>query len=469
MTPMLEQLVAARHCGHTWPEIMEHTGLTPGKSRIPYYRAMKKGLYQEGDMPCPCPICTDAVGSTSFEETGNTATLRATLADPGNIHDLDTLLELCRVDLSTWRVLDWGVKQWAVGAKDKQGQLNWEDGKIVDGHLSYNGVSVTPLWSVWAKFVRIVPVPVCPVVQPMLSVVTPIVAPPVANGGLKTCLIGADGHFGYKRCGRLVPFHNRRMVHAFLQIAHFIQPDVIVLDGDWTDAAELSDKFLRLPDMTQMLQPTIAEGHWVRHQLRTLCPKSKIYELEANHEERAVRYLVSRAPAFYDLKAANCEVAALSWENLLGLSQLGIEWLAGYPDNGLWLTDFLMIMHGNVVSNVPGGTARKILEKFEDVKTVSGHIHRRERANQTRKRRNGRVMGEAVVVGTFADLEGPIPAQTNDFNWQNSFGVVYYSDDDAEIHDVGVSQDGIAFWQGLRFEGEDYVGQLRADLPDFRW
>ena len=475
MPDTINRIIAGRRCprGHAWDQIGSSLGMSADAVRKRHSRACGAGVEASNE----CPVCGgispnldfNNVEGLSFEECGNVATLRATLADPGNIHDLDTLLELCKVDLGTWRVLDWGVKQWAVGAKDKQGQLNWEDGKIVDGHLRYHGVSVTPLWSVWAKFVRIVPVPVVPEIRPVVSAIAPVVCSKPVGDGLQTCLVGADGHVGYRKNGSLVPFHNRRAVHAFLQVAAFIQPDQIVLAGDWTDAPELSDKYLRDPDMVGVLQPAIAEGHWIRHQLRLLCPSSKIYEMCGNHEDRLRKYLVARAPSVYGLRAANCEVAALSWAALLDLPGLGIEWMDGYPDNQLWLADHAMVYHGDVVSNVPGGTARKVLEKYEDVKTVFGHIHRRERANQTRRRRDGRVMGEAVAVGTLADLDGPIPAQGHDLNWQNSFGVVCYDGSDAEIYDVGVSQVGVAFWNGLRFEGEDYVSQLRADMPEFLW
>jgi hypothetical protein len=467
---VLQKIISAKHCeGHTWAEIGRAVGLSGSAARCRYARR-DNSTFPLGYMPVPCPICDPYSTDFSFKEGLNTAELRARLSDDKNIHTLEDLLVYCNVNLDVWKIYDWGVKQWAVGAKDKRGELNWENGKIVDGHLAYSGVSVTPLWSVWAKFVRRKPVAVIPEIHPIVATIERVDTPAPERAGVKWVLIGADGHIGYvKKNMRLVPFHNRRVVHAFLQVAQFLQPEIIVLDGDWTDCAELSDKYLRDPNMTGLMQASLAEGYWIRHQLRVLCPHSKIYELEGNHEVRLNKYLIARAPAVYGLTAINCDIPALSFPGLLNLDHLDIEWVPGYPDNELWIADHALIIHGDSISGVPGATARKILEKYEDIKTVFGHTHRRERANQTRRRRHSRIFGEAVGIGTFADLEGPIPAKSKNFNWQNGFGVMCLDEEDAEIYDVGVSQDGSAIWQGLRFHGEDYTPELIRSFPDFNW
>lgn len=459
---ILRRLISAKECGkHTWGEIGAHVDLSGTAARSRYSRR------DRNIAAGPCPICNPQ--EFSFQEGGNTAILNVKL-DNTNFHTLEEILEYCQIDLDTWNYVDWGIKHWAVGAKDKQGELVWKDGKIVEGHLSYKGVSVTPLWSAWVKFVRRKPIAVLPEIKPIVATVTPLPAPEPKNAGVRHCLVGADGHVGYIRDGgKLIPFHNRQCIHAFIQVAQFMQPEYIVLDGDWLDCAELSDKYLRDPAMVGLLQPALAEIFWILHQLRTLCPNSKTYYVEGNHCERLNRYLISHAPAIYNLRAINCEVPALSFQSLLDLESLGVEWVGGYPDNELWFEDHVLVIHGDVTSSVPGATAKKVLDKYEDVVTVFGHIHRRERANQTRRRRDGRVFGEAVGIGTLADLEGPIPAKTTNFNWQNSFGVICFDEDDAEVYDASLSQAGEVMWRGLRFSGEDYTDTLRESFPDFHW
>lgn len=458
----LRRLISAKECGkHTWREIGSHVGLSASAARSRYQRRDRNITVS------PCPIC--APREFSFEESGNHATLNATL-DNTNLHTIEEILEYCDVDLEIWDYVDWGIKHWAVGAKDKRGDLVWEDGKIVEGHLSYRGVSVTPLWSVWVKFVRKKPIAVLPEIRPVIATMKPLPNPEPEKVGVKNCLVGGDGHIGYIRDkGGLIPFQNRRAIHAFIQVAQFMQPEIIVFDGDWLDCAELSDRYLRDPAMIGLLQPALAELSWILCQVRTLCPDSKIYYIGGNHEERLNRYLMSHAPAIYNLRAVNCNIPVLSFQYLLDLDNLGIEWIGGYPDNELWLESHVLVIHGDVTSGVPGATARKVLEKYEDIVTVFAHIHRRERANQTRRRRDGRIFGEAVGIGTLADLEGPIPAKTTNFNWQNSFGVISFDEDDADVYDVSLNQAGETIWRGMRFYGEDYIENLRESFSEFNW
>ena len=155
----LHDLAAMRACGggHSWEEIAQRLGVSWQTARGQWRRNCN------GSEPGPCPICGEVEHRSGWSEQGNYA--EAT-AHGGRIRTLDQLLDAAAVDLDTWNIVDWGVKKWEVGAKIEVGRLVFDKGRI-SGELNKQGLGVQDLWSVWAKFVRRVPVAVRPAVQPI--------------------------------------------------------------------------------------------------------------------------------------------------------------------------------------------------------------------------------------------------------------------------------------------------------------
>ena len=180
--------------------------------------------------------------TTAFSECGNYANASRTSR---RVITLEDLLDACNVDLSTWKVKEWGSKKWEVGAKIKEGHLEWDGGGIKSGHLNYEGIGVQDLWSVWAKFIRRKPIPICPIIQQIKAKSS--FKKVQSNSGGGRALIVCDPHFGFYRdlkTGKLDPFHDRLVLDIALQIAVAIQPEIIVFLGDTVDLAGFSDKFL---------------------------------------------------------------------------------------------------------------------------------------------------------------------------------------------------------------------------------
>ena len=60
----------------------------------------------------------------------------------------------------------------------------------------------------------------------------------------------ADPQIGFRKnhnTNELVPFHDRGVLDVALQITWQINPDTVVINGDWLDMSEWSDKFTREP------------------------------------------------------------------------------------------------------------------------------------------------------------------------------------------------------------------------------
>jgi len=471
MSDILAGIVAAKHCtaGHKWHEIGELYNLNSTTTRGKYLHR-DKARFPKGIMPGDCPICNpeSLLDNLVFRERVNEA--EASTTGP-RVQTLDQLLAAAEVDLDAWQVKDWGVKKWEVGAKIKTGHLEWDDGKI-DGYLNYAGLGVQDLWSVWAKFIRKDPITLFPTIQPVTcgaSFARPTIE--AVPGQVRRALVGADAQFGFwqDRPGeKLVPFHDRRALDLFYQLAAYLQPDVILFDGDWNDGPELTDKFVRSAELRGLVQPAVEEGHWYRRRIREACQDSQMIEMEGNHEIRLLNYVINNFLAATDLRRADCVELGpvLSWPYLLALDALGIEWIGGYPDNEFWL-GVLRVIHGDTVSNVPGGTARKIIEDSEE-SVLFGHIHRRESASMTKWGRDGARTIEARSVGCLCKIGGGVPARSDRNNWQQSMAIIDYTESEYSITDIEI-RDGRAIYNGQIFEGRDYVDDLRRDNDRWRW
>jgi hypothetical protein len=416
-----------------------------------------------------CPLCNAQRGAgPSFQESGNYAEAVSTGT---RIQTLEQLLVAAGVDLETWQILNWGVKKGEVGAKIKTGHLEWEDGRI-DGHLDYEGLGVQDLWSVWAKFVRRVPLVVAPVLQPVACPVQ-YREPERPRGGLRRALVGADWQVGYRLrlpSGYLDPFHDRWALDVLLQLAALLQPGEIHLLGDLNDNTEMTDKFVRSPEFWRTMQPAVLEVHWWLRQLREAAPGAVMVWHPGNHERRMDDYLAVHLAAAYDLRPAD-EMhlpPALSMERLLALHELGIQRAGNYPDDLAMLNDGLQLYHGDRASNVPGATARAVADEF-DVSTVFGHAHRRELASRSiwRGRRLERTV-EAHGVGCLCRIDGAVPAKSGRNNWQQGLAVIDYDEAQHAIYNLEIRAGRLVF-EGQVIEARDRIEDLQRDLPDWHW
>lgn len=149
-----------------------------------------------------------------------------------------------------------------------------------------------------------------------------------------------------------------------LQDAKLYRPAVIHLLGDIADCYAIS-RHRRDPERRSHLQDELNITTDFLKRLRKVAPDSRIIYTEGNHEERLRKYLCDVAP---ELQCLN----ALRMPMLLGLADLGIEWVPAHEPYRM--ADWWFV-HGDVVRKHAGYSARAKAETV-GANTIMGHTHR---------------------------------------------------------------------------------------------
>lgn len=103
--------------------------------------------------------------------------------------------------------------------------------------------------------------------------------------GAQRTVVLADPQIGYRKnhvTNELVPFHDRNALDVALQITRQVNPDTVVINGDWLDMSEWSDKFTREPGFFFTTQPALFETHYWLQKLRRMLPDARIVFIEGN-------------------------------------------------------------------------------------------------------------------------------------------------------------------------------------------
>ena len=422
---LVEEWLIAKATGFSLETFANSRGLSYEAMRSRLTRAKKH--VRTG--PKPEPEIPPTHTGTTVEEKGNYLEV---VCNSDRIKTIDQLVKECKIDLNEWEALVQKPNKWEVGRKHKKIDLRINAG-VMDGSVFDDGtIYVEPLFQIKATFVRRHPKPLEPVVSPV-SITLPKPSKPTAtrtNDGLLRALILPDIQMGYRKdvySGCLTPYHDRGALSIAWQVARQHKFDRIIALGDGLDCAELTDKFIRTPDFYWTMQPAVIEMAWWLGQFRLVAPQANMTYFKGNHELRLENMLAVHLNTVYGLKAAD-EIhlpPALSIPKLLGLHGLGIEYINNYPDGEVWLNDRVKVIHGSTVSNVPGGTAKAVVEKGA-VSTVFGHIHRREQATRTVFDRQGSYEIVAATPGCLCHIDGRVPGNDRNQNWQQGFSIVHY-------------------------------------------
>lgn len=373
------------------------------------------------------------------------------LNEANNVRTLEDLLREAAVDLDVWRCEKHEIKTWPTTAKNKYTQTL----------ISRRN------WQVNAQFVRIVPIPLEPVVQPV-GINAEIPAPADnSRNGIQSALVLPDPQFGFRKdvyTGALDPFHDRAALDLALQIAQTLQPDRIIWLGDMEDLPDWSDRFLRSPEFYWSTQPAIIETVWWLAQFRLACPDAEIEVLEGNHDKRLEDALLKHLPAAYNLHPPS-EMhlpPAMSIPRLLDLDRLHIEYVPDYPNGQIWLNDAGVVVHGDVARGQSHATVSHVV-KNNDVTVIQGHIHRLEWASRTIHSPRGRRPIYAFCPGCLCRVDGVVPGVKARQNWQQGIAVVYH-DDATELTPVPIPiRQGRAIFDGVLYEARDRLEDLRRD------
>lgn len=453
-----DEIVSMKAEGRTWREIGLHFGLNANTVRKRWERI------RDSQKEDPYGISPEEL--EGFFEHGNKATV------VGRVHSIGDLLSIFDVDEDEWLITNAVVETWEMGRKKETRRIIYgADGKIQEGSFSVDTGEVNPqtLFKCKAWLVRKMPILIRPMIQPInLNFKLEYSPKPPRSGALCVALVLGDMQIGYERdldTGYLNPYHDRIAMDVALQIARSYPFTDLIINGDYMDFSEWQDRFARSPEHNQTTGASLREGCWWLGMYAKACVNARRRYVQGNHEIRIPNYIDKMIPAAHDLRNGfDWEVPpALSVPGLLALDTLGYEWIDGYPDNRIWLNDGVVVEHGNKVSGVPGGTARKMAEK--DYSTVFNHIHRAEKASRLLEQRNGIKQVQAVSAGCLCRIDGTVPGSTKESNWQHGVSVVYY-DPESKHHAIEIIEirDGLAVWGGEVFEGQDNSEQIAEEI-----
>jgi metallophosphoesterase superfamily enzyme len=394
-----------------------------------------------------------------MKDDGNTRTF---MGNSYRIKTLDDLIEACEINLEEWIIERHIINKWEVGAKVSEKE---DGGSIVGGYIRDKGqLVVEPLYQVKAWLLKRYPEPIQPVISPIQLNISTRKTGTVNRSGMGRALQLTDPHFGFSRdheTGTLTPYHDRKVLASVLALIKQEDFSDIVLTGDWQDLAEVSDKFVRSPDMHNTTQPAFVEGAWFLGQIRARAPKANIYLLEGNHDFRITTAINKQVPWAFGLKKHVDGLPVLSIPNLLNVEKLDIEYVGDYPNGEVWLSDSLRFIHGHKVRAKSGATASAIVEDTQAT-TGFGHIHRMELATKTLFGKEGPRSVSAFSPGCLCRIDGTVPGISARMNWQQGLGIYDYDELHTAITPVPIF-DGVAIYGGNHISGQDYLAQLKAD------
>tara|TARA_R110000787_G_scaffold79469_1_gene173677 strand:- start:5589 stop:6635 length:1047 start_codon:yes stop_codon:yes gene_type:complete len=332
----------------------------------------------------------------------------------------DELLKRSGIDLTVWEAVpnSGQIKKWDVPMK--------LDGEPVIVPCFYVAVRVQRTWSA-----SDLPSPV------VLRVTKPRVSRPSAKKK-HSVVHYSDVHF---------PHHDPATLSILYQITDFVDPAVVVDHGDLLDCEQIS-KYPKDPDhRTSMREENeMASGHLGK--IHSLSPDAHHIFLEGNHENRLKRMIWGLAEdrRVGEILKLDPIRKALSWPSLLGIGDLGWEFVE-YPDHAV-LHDRLILCHGDIVRSESGQTEKAMLSRYGR-SGISGHTHRR---GFYQKRDH---VGSRSWYGLGCMCEIRDASYVTLPNWSQGFAVSTWSDDRSEFGVEAVEiTEGKAFFRGQLFTGD---------------
>ncbi len=208
------------------------------------------------------------------------------------------------------------------------------------------------------------------------------------------------------------PFHDEDALEVLYSFIQWFKPQTIFIMGDLLDAYAIS-RFTKDPNGALHFQEEVDEAISILSHIRKVAgKKTKIYFIRGNHEQRMQKYLWNNAKELAGLHV-------LDVGQLLELKRFNIE----YIEQGMMMYKGVMIKHGNVVKKYAGYSAKGEFEK-NGCSGVSAHTHRQAIYMQTNTAGDYKWMECGCLCKLDQEyMEGQTP------NWQQGFGVGYFSND----------------------------------------
>jgi hypothetical protein len=169
-----------------------------------------------------------------------------------------------------------------------------------------------------------------------------------------------------------VPFHDVQAIEATCNWLHTKGINTLFINGDLADFYQMSN-FIRDPrkrKFSEEIQSIKEILQWLRGEF----PLVQIYyNLDANHERRYERYMMTKAPELLQIKEFDIE-------DLFGLNDYGIKPLRGYDHI---MIGKLPVVHGDTIFRGFGSPVSKARTVFLKTKhsCIASHVHQTDEYN----------------------------------------------------------------------------------------
>jgi len=208
------------------------------------------------------------------------------------------------------------------------------------------------------------------------------------------------------------PFQHKKLWHYKIRLVESMQFDKIIIGGDFLDCFSLS-RFDKSPNRAEDFHFELTEAMAMLRDLRKAAPKAEIIYIEGNHCERLQKLLDTNMRAFRSLP--NFDI-----KNLLSLDKYKVRYVKDFYK----VNKNFIVTHGFYCSKQ---SAKAELEKW-GISGASGHVHR---YNSFKKNYNDKIIKRPMFwysFGTGADISQLEYAKNFYHNWDNSFGILEYSE-----------------------------------------
>lgn len=209
-----------------------------------------------------------------------------------------------------------------------------------------------------------------------------------------------------------VPDHDRKAVAAFLDAVQAVNPDELLIIGDFIDCkAPARWSKATADEYAGTLAGEIEAGKAMLHQIRDVYPDGEITFIKGNHEARIDSYLKRYAPALTGLVP--------SLPDLLEFDHFRVDFCA----QPYRLAPGVSAIHGNLLSSVLGAAGQSAFKERQRHGTsiVQGHTHRLGLGwDRQETSRFWMECGHLCDPGkaSYLDFKGQA-------NWQQGFGVLH--------------------------------------------
>lgn len=252
------------------------------------------------------------------------------------------------------------------------------------------------------------------------------------KGKWKTCVAYGDSH---------EPYADEAAMACVRGVIRDVKPQLIVHIGDLLDCYTIS-AFQTDPARKQSLQDDIDRAALHLHQTAQCAPDAERILIEGNHEDRLRKVVWNLQGAARELPRLRVFQQSMTWPVLLGLDQIGWEYVPYRQQPLIGRLSKLVLKHGTVVRKWSGWSAKGEWERHAKG-GISGHTHR---------------------LGSFIhrDLNGSHgwwesgctctlnPEYMQHPDWHHGLLVITYSDDWYCVEPVYI-ENGWTFWRGKEF------------------